>query len=93
MLRFGFLWFQLVAGMSIFGEHVFHIKLTKERGFRQIWGLLIGALLAAISVLELFLLDYNVIPEIALWPTLLLLDVVAVLLYLARPEALPWASS
>ena len=91
MLRVGFLWFQLASGMVIFGEHVFHIRVTRERGSRQVWGLLVGALIAAIAVLELFLLEYNVIPDAAVWPALLALDVAAILLYLGRSE--PWPSA
>ena len=93
MLRVGFLWFQLVGGIVILGEHLFHIRVTKERGSRQIWGLLVGVLLAAIAVLEIFLLEYNVIPEAAVWPTLLALDVLAILLYLGRSDALSSATS
>ena len=89
MLRVGFLWFQLAGGMVIFVEHLFHIRVTKERGSRQVWGLLVGALLAAIAVLELFLLEYDLIPDAAVWPTLLALDVVAILLYLGRSEPRP----
>ena len=93
MLRAGFLWFQLVGGVVIFGEHLWHIGLTKKRGSRQIWGLLVGALLTAIAVFEIFLLGYNLIPDGAVWPTLLALDVLAILLYLGRTEAPPSAGT
>ncbi len=93
MLRWGLLWFQLVGGLAIVGEHLFHIRVTKERGSRHMWGLLVGALLAAIAVLEIFLLEYKVIPEAAVWPTLLVLDVLAIVLYLGRSDALSSGTS
>jgi len=86
VLRGGFLWFQLAVGIVIAGEHLFHMQITKERGPRQRWGLVVGALLAAIAILELFLLEYNIIPDIAVLPTLLALDVVAIIVYLGRPS-------
>ena len=89
MLRMAFLWFQLVGGTVICLEHLFHMRVTKERGSLQTWGLLVGAGLAAIAVLELFLLEYNLIPDAAVWPTLLALDAVAILLYLGRSEPRP----
>ena len=91
MLRAGFIWFQLLAGLVIFGEDVVHMRITKKWGSRQISGLLLGALLTAIAVLEIFLLAYNVIPDAAVWPSLLSLDVLAILVYTQRTEPSPSA--
>jgi hypothetical protein len=87
MLRALFLWFQFMAGIVLVGEHLFHFKLVPgRRNVRDWWGLGVAVALTVIAALEIFFIAYNWLPDAAVWPTLLALDIAAILLYLGRVE-------
>ena len=87
MVLASFLWFQLVAGIVLVAENLFHFKISRgRRTVKDWWGLAVAVALVAIAALEIFFVAYRWLPDAALWPTLLSLDVLAMVLYLVRVE-------
>ena len=87
MLKAIFLWSQLMAGISLAAENLYHFKLSRgNRSGRDWWGLAVAFSLTGIATVELFFIAYRWLPAVALFPTLLALDVLAAILYLRRVE-------
>ncbi len=90
MFKAFFLWFQFCAGILLVAESVWHLEMTsRERTARDWWGLAVALAIITIAALEIFFIAYRWLPDAVLWPTFVVLDVVAIFLFMTR-EKLPW---
>ena len=83
------------GGVIVFLEHLYRFRFKRMRTPRAWVGLFTGVVLIALAALEIFVVEYGVVPTRLIVPTLVVLDVLAGWIYLTRPreELFPSESS